>query len=339
MKRMADVLRVLFFCAISVAAQAQYVPNSNQPFQFAPVINPAFTGIEGFKDIKLSYRYQWSGFGGDAPKFINIAYNFRIKEPLDLTLHALRTTPAVTRRKKDDIPTLKKVIHGLGVNVFNETIGPISRMGGGLHYAFHYPLSNTTRLSFGVGAIVDNTKVNTEKLYLGIGGVDPDPFITRLVNDGANHTELNVRAGVRIYSPKFYFGLTYFPVVYQPLKTSEFTVEDPFYRGSAQAGVAFNVTPTIELRPSVLALWQVNNEFVIDYNIKMFVEQKLWFGVTYRDIQSLVGILGFNLNEMLGAAYSYEISLNGMQQFSDGSHELVLSLRLNNFKRLSQRTW
>jgi hypothetical protein len=71
----------------------------------------------------------------------------------------------------------------------------------------------------------------------------------------------------------------------------------------------------------------------------MYVEQKLWFGATYRDIQSLVGILGFNLNEMLGAAYSYELSLNGMQQFSDGSHELVLSLRLNNFKRLSQKTW
>lgn len=83
----------------------------------------------------------------------------------------------------------------------------------------------------------------------------------------------------------------------------------------------------------------MDNKFAIDYNVKMYIEQKLWFGASYRDIQSLVGILGFNLNELLGASYSYEISTSGMQQFSDGSHELVLSLRLNNFKRLSQQTW
>ena len=43
------------------------------------------------------------------------------------------------RRKKDDIPGMKKVIHGLGANVFNERIGPINRTGGGINYAFHYP--------------------------------------------------------------------------------------------------------------------------------------------------------------------------------------------------------
>ncbi|MGC3944261.1 MAG: type IX secretion system membrane protein PorP/SprF [Chryseolinea sp.] len=71
----------------------------------------------------------------------------------------------------------------------------------------------------------------------------------------------------------------------------------------------------------------------------MYIEQKIWFGATYRSTRNLVALLGFNLNEMLGASYSYEISTGGMQQFSDGSHELVLSLRLNNFKRLSPQTW
>jgi hypothetical protein len=56
--------------------------------------------------------------------------------------------------------------------------------------------------------------------------------------------------------------------------------------------------------------------------------------VTYRDIESFVGILGFNFKSDARASYSYEISSNGMQQFSDGSHELVLSVRLNNFKTL-----
>ncbi|MEP6737493.1 MAG: type IX secretion system membrane protein PorP/SprF, partial [Chryseolinea sp.] len=136
---------------------AQYIPNSNQSFQFAPLLNPAFSGIEGYRDLKLSYRYQWSGFGGNAPKYLNLAYNFRIKEPLDLTLHALRTNSSNTAKKKNDnVPILKKVIHGFGVNVFNESIGAIKRSGGGINYAFHYPLTNTLKLSVGVGAMIDN---------------------------------------------------------------------------------------------------------------------------------------------------------------------------------------
>jgi type IX secretion system PorP/SprF family membrane protein len=339
MKRLLQIAIVI--CAAATPSVAQYIPNSNQAFQFMPVINPAFSGLEGFRDLKLSYRYQWAGYGNNAPKFVNLAYNFRVKEPLDLTLHAIRTSNAPARRK-DDIPAMKKATHGLGANLFNERIGPIDRTGGGINYAFHYPVSNAVKISVGVSAQIDNTKIDLDKLYFGSGpdGTElDDPFYDRLVANGSNHTELNVRAGVLVYSEKFYAGLTYYPIVNSSLKTSEVTVGDPFYKGSFQVGAAFPVTPTIEIKPSVLGFWQLSNKFSIDYNVKMYIEQKLWFGVTYRDIQSFVGILGFNLNELLGASYSYEISSNGMQQFNDGSHELVLSVRLNNFKRLSPQTW
>jgi type IX secretion system PorP/SprF family membrane protein len=339
MKRLLQIAIVI--CAAATPSVAQYIPNSNQAFQFMPVINPAFSGLEGFRDLKLSYRYQWAGYGNNAPKFVNLAYNFRVEEPLDLTLHAIRTSNAPARRK-DDIPAMKKATHGLGANLFNERIGPIDRTGGGINYAFHYPVSNAVKISVGVSAQIDNTKIDLDKLYFGSGpdGTElDDPFYDRLVANGSNHTELNVRAGVLVYSEKFYAGLTYYPIVNSSLKTSEVTVGDPFYKGSFQVGAAFPVTPTIEIKPSVLGFWQLSNKFSIDYNVKMYIEQKLWFGVTYRDIQSFVGILGFNLNELLGASYSYEISSNGMQQFNDGSHELVLSVRLNNFKRLSPQTW
>lgn len=333
---MLKLLQIVFLCLLSSAVFAQYVPNSNQAFQFAPILNPAFTGLEAYRDLKFSYRYQWTGFGSNAPKFINLAYNFRVKEPLDLTLHALRVTSATTRRKKDDIPTIKKAIHGLGGNFFNEEVGPVSRIGGGINYAFHYPINNTVRIAAGISAIIDNTKINLNELTFD---VNPDPFYENLKTNGSNHTELNIRAGLLVYTPRYYVGLSYFPIMFKSIKTSEVTVDDPFYKGSFMAGAAFPVNSTMTVKPSILALWQMNNKFAIDYNVKMYIEQKLWFGVSYRDIKSLVGIIGFNLNELLGASYSYEVSTGGMQQFSSGSHELVLSVRMNNFKRLSPQTW
>lgn len=334
------LLTIFTICLLTAAAHAQYVPGTNQAFQYAPVFNPAFSGIEGYKDLKLGYRYQWTGFGGGAPKWLNLAYNFRLKEPLDLNLHALRTNSNVNvnKRRKEDIPAIKRAIHGFGVNLYNESLGPIDRTGGGINYAFHYPLTPTLRLSGGVGVIIDNTRIDLNALELAFQN-NPDPFWMNMRANGANHTDLSVRAGALVYSSDFYLGFSYLPVYNATLKTSEVTGADPFYKGTVMAGIAWPLSPSMVLKPSILALWQMDNKFVIDYNAKMFIEEKIWFGATYRSTRNLVAMLGFNLNEMLGASYSYEISTGGMQQFSDGSHELVLSLRLNNFKRLSPQTW
>ena len=94
------------------------MPGTNQAFQYAPVFNPAISGIEGYKDLKLGYRYQWSGFGAGAPKWLNLAYNFRLKEPLDLNLHALRTnsslrtnSAAVNKQRKKEGRTKEQKKH------------------------------------------------------------------------------------------------------------------------------------------------------------------------------------------------------------------------------------
>jgi Type IX secretion system membrane protein PorP/SprF len=195
---MVRLLRIFFFCLLSHSLFAQYIPNSNQGFQFAPAFNPAFSGREGYGDLKFSYRYQWAGFGGDAPKFVNLSYNFRVKEPLDLTLHSLRTTSTATQQKKDNIPTIKKLIMGLGGNLFHEKVGPIDRLGGGINYAVHYPINNKLWVSGGLGIMLDNTKVGDD-LYFGVGGVDPDPFYVNLVSNGADCQQLDKECRIRCW--------------------------------------------------------------------------------------------------------------------------------------------
>lgn len=242
---------------------------------------------------------------------------------------------------------MKRVIHGLGVNVLQEQFGLIKKLGGGVNYSFHYPLTRQLRLAFGVGAIVDNTKIDLNGIYFGIDPQNPqqpidpnaDPIYQRLVSTGSAHTNLNIRAGFLVYAPRYYFGFSYLPIANIVLQDNETGLSYSYYRGVIQGGYSFPVSATMDVKPSVIALWQDDNKFVIDYNVKLFIEEKMWFGLTYRDVKSMVGIVGFNLNEKLGASYSYELAGSGMRQFSDGSHELVLSIRMNNFKRQKQQTW
>ena len=66
-----------------------------------------------------------------------------------------------------------------------------------------------------------------------------------------------------------------------------------YYRGVIQAGYAFPVNATMDIKPSILALWGMDNKFVIDYSVKVYIQEKIWFGLTYRDVRSIAGARGF----------------------------------------------
>lgn len=331
MKKLAFVILLLLPASPLVA---QYIPNNAQTFQFMPLFNPAFSGVEHYDELKFSYRYQWSGFGDYSPRFLNISFNKRIVEPLDLAYNSLRLSdPAALR--EDHLPRSKRMIHGLGGDLFHSEIGILKSVGGDVHYAIHVPLAGKTRFAGGVSVLVENRK-------LDVGGVtvrDPDQFYNHLLASATSQTDLNIRAGALLYSERFYLGVTYFPVLYTALESSELAMTEPFYRGSVQAGVSLPLSADVTFRPSVLALVEMNNHLVVDYNVKASFRQNIWLGLTYRDIKSGVAILGWDFSERLSASYSYEMSLGEFKQFNDGSHELVLALRLHNFRKYTQYTW
>jgi hypothetical protein len=99
------------------------------------------------------------------------------------------------------------------------------------------------------------------------------------------------------------------------------------------------VAEGVMLKPSVIGLLQMNNQVALDYNVKAYFQNKLWMGLTYRDIKSGVALFGFNINDTFTASYSFELSLGDFRKFDDGSHELVLAARLRNLKRYSQYIW
>jgi type IX secretion system PorP/SprF family membrane protein len=319
---------------------AQFLPNTSQSFQFASGFNPAFAGVESQSDLKLGYRYQWTGFGDAAPKFINIGFNTRLKQPVDLITHSPRMSNARELNSAAFVPARKRTIHGFGVNFFHESNNLVVHTGGAFHYAFHCPLSQDIRLSVGASAVIENLKLDVDKLYLG-ADADADPLYERYKRDGASHLDLNARAGFLLYGKKFYLGATYLElfnkVLSQSTDSSDFSTL--FYRGSAQGGLSFEAAPNIFIRPSFLALLDYQNKMSIDYSVKAYIQEKFWFGFTYRDIKSVVALLGFNVNKTFGAAYSYEMSMGGMKKFNDGSHELVLAMRFNTLKRPGATIW
>lgn len=333
MKTFITAALVLLF---STSGIAQYLPHNAQAFQFSPIINPAFSGIESFNDLKLSYRYQWTGFGEFAPKFFNLSYNARLKQPLDLSYNSLRiSNPSLVR--PHGIPRAKRLIHGLAGHLFQSTVGVIESIGGGVSYGFHYPVVRDWMISLGAGVFVENRRLDIDEVT--VRDPDNDAFYNHLLNSSTSQTDLNVRAGLLIYSTRFYLGASYLPAVLTSLQASELAFEEPFYRASVMAGYSFQSNPQLAFKPSIAALLLVDNTVAVDASVKAYVQNRIWAGLLYRSTKSGGGMIGVNVNDKFNASYSFEISFGEFQQFSGSSHELVLGMRLNNLRKANQYTW
>lgn len=329
--KIAVVVAVL---ALSFRAEAQYIPNNSQGYQFMTLFNPAFSGIENFDELKLGYRYQWAGFGQYSPKFVNVAFHKRIKQPLDMSYNSMRLSD-FSSANANRLPRAKRMVHSLGANLFQSSVGVIQGIGGGLTYAVHYPLTNYTRLAFGVSGLIENRKLDISEVAVR----DPDEFYNYLLRSSSAQTDLNIRAGFLVYGERYYFGASYLPVVNVALQSSDMAMEEPFYRASFQGGISFPVTSELAIKPSVIGLLQMDNDLVMDYNVKAYIQNKVIAGLSYRSVESIVILMGFNINETFTASYSYEASVGQFRKFNDGSHELVLAARLKNLKKLSTYLW
>ncbi|MEX1238386.1 MAG: PorP/SprF family type IX secretion system membrane protein, partial [Cyclobacteriaceae bacterium] len=262
------------------------------------------------------------------------SYHTRLKEPLDLAYNSLRLSdPAALN--PENMPLSKRMIHGLGGNLFHSEVGVLKSVGANVNYSIHYPVGKKLRFAGGLAMLIENRKLDISEVTVR----DPDEYYNHLLSGSTSQTDLNLRAGVLLYGQNFYLGLSYLPLLYTVLEASELEMAQPFYRGSVQAGVSIPMNADVILKPSVLALLQMNNDVIVDFNVKAFFKQNIWLGITYRDIKSGVAVLGWNFNERLSASYSYEMSLGEFKQFNDGSHELVLALRLNNLRKYTQYTW
>jgi type IX secretion system PorP/SprF family membrane protein len=318
---------------LGLSSHAQYLPTTGQPFQFAPVYNPAFTGIDPFGDIRLAYRSQVGAFGANSPSFFNALYQFRLNKPREPNVNSLRSSynlPKLENRPRG-------VIHGMGINAFDEELGVMSRRGVGVNYAYHYPISRTLMLAVGTSAIVENLRVDPDKIYLGADAA-PDPVYQQILNGKSNSTQVNVRAGVVLYSRSFYFGLAYLPLYRYDLKDATWLTAPSIYKATLQTGVAFHLSETVDLKPSIIGYLSDGGRVNFDYNLKVFVRNIFWSGVMWRDTQTGVAQLGFNISKNFSAAYSYEVS-TGEWKFGAGSHELVIGIRLKNFKNQPSYIW
>ena len=331
-------LLIAVFLLVQINLFAQQKPHYTQYVLNQYIINPAFSGIENYTDIKLSHRQQWQGLDG-AP---TTTY-FTVHAPLGKSDYKTNATSfsveGFNPRGKSYYEEYEASAphHGIGFQVINDQAGPFNNFAAYGTYAYHLGVSARTNLSAGFGVGISRLNLNTSKLDFG-NGVNVDPAIRGTGEIG--RTQLDMNAGLLLYSADYFLGVSMQQIIPQPLEFANNTLSKvkgkrvPHLFGTF--GYRFLLSEDINMIPSVMVKYISAVPIQADLNLKFQYRELLWAGASYRSQYGFAAMAGLRALRSVIISYSYDYTTTRLNTVSNGSHEVILGFMIGN--RYNQET-
>ncbi len=262
--------------------------------------NPAYSGVMGVTNFTMLYRSQWTGYTGTydeggAPNSFLASFN----------------TPILRLRS------------GAGFYFINDVIGNRNNVQFMGSYAYHLGVGNG-KLSFGLRAGIYGQSIDISQ-YRAVQPNDP------LLAYGKEY-QYRPDMGVGIYykAEKYHAS-----VAINHILNTEFDFGSDSLRNALEnnmvlgGGYKYELNYDIILTPALL----VKTDFVsysFDISVLGTYREKFWGGLSYRQSEAVVALLGVNLlkDKSLKLGYSFDYVIQAQKAKQATSHELLLSYNM-----------
>lgn len=291
---------VVLFVSINSFAQqetlfTQYMYNMS-------IVNPGYaTSDVGTINVGGFYRTQWVGVGG-APDSFNLFAHTALSEKVEL-----------------------------GFNLVNDQIGDGVMADTNINADFAYvlQLSENAKLSFGLKGGVSLFSADVSSLSGSVG----NQYVSN-----ESYALPNVGVGAFFFADKYYLGISS-PNLLSTSKTKtvgtiKSTSEVQSVHYYLMGGYVFNLSENLKYKPSLMLRAEPSVPLSVDINNNVLINNKLEIGVGYRHNADLMANVVFSVTPKLRIGYAYDYALfNELQDFSSGSHEIMLLWDLGGIKR------
>ena len=293
---MRKIVGILLFIAVSFSLIGQQLPQYTLYSINDFAINPAIAGSRYQTEIKSNNRYQWGGITDN---------------PRTYTLTAHTATPN------------ERI--GYGGLLYTDITGPSRRIGIQGAFAYHLKLNESTNISLAISAglleySLDGHKIDLEE--------ESDPA---LLNALGTSLMFDAKAGIYLYTDKYYFGIATPQIVeneleiYDDLSTGQSITEAHFM---AHGGYKYQVNEDFMLEPSILFKYVEPTPLVFDGSLRIHYRDIVWIGGNYRTEDAISAMIGCKLQDRIIFAYSHDFTQSKLQTYSSGTHEIMLGLLL-----------
>ena len=307
-KLLLTLLPALLVAGASLRAQDEAI--FNHYVQNPIIINPAAAGFNDEFKAFVNARAQWSGFEG-SPKTVA----FRGSAPVGESF-------------------------GIGGGFFSESAAQMRRTKGQIDVAFNFGLGKAERdvqpFKAAFGFFTEFQRVSVDGDIVGNVHFNPGDEELMAFLDGKNQFD----AGIGVYGSykdQVFGGLTINNLVSNRLQNISGTQDDQGLNFTFLLGARiYNKDTKISYTPSIMArdIQDQGAPFMMDFNLQIgFQNEQFIVQPSYRYLGA-VGIL-FGAQPATGGFqgfrlyYSYDLPFGGLQQYSNGGHEVTVGYAIN----------
>lgn len=303
---------------LGLTAKAQQMPQYSQYMINQYVLNPAVTGTYDYAHILAGYRNQWVGafhnpYGGgtDAPVTYYLSGHTSIGRD--------NTKPHPFRNRHN-------AYHGVGGMAYQDQTGPTSHLGVLASYAYNTRLTGNWRLAMGVFLGFQQFTLDGNKL--SFHEFEDYGVRRQIVPDGS--------VGLWAYNKHVYVGAAVSQIFQSrlnfPTANSDGTVTQKSKLANhyyVTSGVKLDITHDWAIIPSIMLKYNYPAPLSVDVNGKVRYRDMIWFGASYRNLDSFAFLAGIVIGNRFEFGYAYDLTVSKVRAASTaGSHEIVIGLRL-----------
>jgi len=262
--------------------------------------NPAYSGVMGVTNLSVLFRSQWTGYTGTydeggAPTSFIASFN----------------TP------------IFRIRSGAGFYFVNDKIGPQNNIQFMGSYAYHLGVGNG-KLSFGVRAGIFGQSIDFTQ-YRPVNIDDP-----LLLNGKESQYRPDMGVGIYYKAENYYGGVSLNHILKSQFDFGSDSLKNALVNNMIiNGGYRYELNYDIILTPSLL----VKTDFVsysFDISVLGTYREKFWGGLSYRQSEAIVALLGINLlkDKSLKLGYSFDYVIQAQKAKQATSHELLLSYNM-----------
>lgn len=326
---------LLCFFLLQQKLHAQQRMQYSQFLQNAFLLNPSLCGMESYDDLRAGYAKQWSGFEGPAGTFFTYQHYLGSDSvvpsatSLDLPMRG-RLKPMDAKPVSGDSDTTNpRLKQGWGLQIFNEGDDIISNSELSFAYAAHLLTAKKFYVSGGLSLGFRQNRFNPE----GIRILNQNDMVFA---GGIRNVFLPViNVGFSIYNRKWFASYSSIQVLNNKYS---YDLKDPLRPARLQphhylmGGYRFRVGNQLSVMPSVLIRYAFPSPPSVDLNVMMDYKDLFRAGLSYRNKESVIVLLGFTVSSRVVISYAFDFVTSPIKNFSSGTHGIIMGVRLGGKK-------
>ena len=291
---MKKTILFVLFALVPILVTGQSNIRFNNDWNKTYMINPASITDQCLAEFNMAARQQWVGFEG-APT----------------TLFASGTL------------YIDELYTQFGLKVLQDKIGFTSTTDIDLTYAYVMRVNNTWKLNMGLGLSFQALGYDVSKVQSPTGS---DPLVLdRLLNESNVNSDLGFELTNKFY--RFGFASQNIFSLFSPINKM-FTNTNYLYGIYRDSNHDF-----FNLGYGVGGI-QYSNMFQMEFNITGYFKatpttHPFQIGLVYRTRNEVGALFGFDVTRKFRVSYSYDYNFSGISNSSYGTHELMLTYRMD----------